>query len=202
MQERPRNYCGKRKKIRIRTPKLISLLPKGMKYTDAPKFNLVKPNKSARGYYEYMTHGLKPYYAKKTSNLQEEIYRFKSQEQFIMFIDEIQFASQEDLIALKRAVELGFYVVVAGLDTDFRREPFTAYDILIHEANATLALSARCHICGKKAWYTQRLHADGTPASKDEPVIVLDGSDDIKYEARCIKHHVICPASSRNRLER
>jgi len=68
-------------------------------------------------------------------------------------------------------------VIVAGLDLDYRGEPFEIMaEFLARSENVTKNL-AICTVCGEDAHYSQRLNA-----SLGERVLV--GAADL-YEARC-----------------
>ena len=73
-------------------------------------------------------------------------------------------------------------VILAGLDMDFRGEPFGPMPLLMAEAEEVTKLQAICVVCGSPASRTQRL-IDGQPAGYDDPVILVGGSE--SYEARC-----------------
>ncbi len=75
---------------------------------------------------------------------------------------------------------------MAGLDTDFRGEPFGAMPVLIAQAELVDKLHAICMVCGEAATRTQRL-INGRPAHYHDPVVVVGASE--MYEARCRRHH-------------
>ena len=77
-------------------------------------------------------------------------------------------------------------VLVAGLDTDFRGEPFGPMPELMCKAEHVSKLHAICMVCGDEASRTQRL-VDGRPARYDDPVVIVGASE--LYEARCRQHH-------------
>jgi thymidine kinase len=79
-------------------------------------------------------------------------------------------------------------VIVAGLDTDFRGEPFGSMPILMAEAENVTKLHAICMVCGDDASRTQRLVND-KPARYDDPVVIVGASE--MYEARCRLHHEV-----------
>jgi thymidine kinase len=85
-------------------------------------------------------------------------------------------------------VEGGARTIVAGLDTDFRGEPFGPMPSLMAEAEILDKLQAICMICGGPASRTQRL-IDGKPANHYDPVVVVGASE--LYEARCRVHHSV-----------
>jgi thymidine kinase len=100
----------------------------------------------------------------------------------VVAIDEVQFFDA----GLMEAVELlrarGSNVVAAGLDLDFRREPFPTTRRLAEAAERVERLEARCSRCGRPATVTQRL-VNGRPAPLDDPVVRI--GDDELYEPRC-----------------
>ncbi len=104
----------------------------------------------------------------------------------VVAIDEAQFFDP----AIARVVELlsarGMRVIVAGLDMDFRGEPFGSMPVLLSRADDVQKLHAICMVCGEDASRTQRL-VDGQPARYDDPVIMVGAAE--AYEARCRKHH-------------
>jgi thymidine kinase len=90
--------------------------------------------------------------------------------------------------ACQTLAERGVRVIVAGLDMDFRGEPFGPMPQLLAEAEQVEKLQAICVVCGAPASRTQRL-IDGRPASYDDPIILVGGSE--SYEARCRLHHEV-----------
>lgn len=79
-------------------------------------------------------------------------------------------------------------VIVAGLDRDFRGEPFGQMPTLLALADEVTTLSAICGVCQGKATMTQRL-IDGEPAPYHNPIVKVGGAED--YEARCRRHHFV-----------
>jgi thymidine kinase len=106
----------------------------------------------------------------------------------VVAIDEAQFFDQEILSIVQRLADLGVRVIVAGLDTDFRGEPFGPMPVLMAQAERVDKLHAICMVCGESASRTQRL-IDGKPARYDEPVVVVGAAE--MYEARCRMHHEV-----------
>ncbi|MBO1913757.1 hypothetical protein J4G37_54205, partial [Microvirga sp. 3-52] len=82
----------------------------------------------------------------------------------------------------------GFRVIIAGLDQDFRGEPFGPMPRLMAVAEHVTKLQAVCTQCGSPASRTQRL-INGVPAGYDDPVILVGAKE--AYEARCRKHHEV-----------
>ena len=106
----------------------------------------------------------------------------------VVAIDEVQFFGPDVLGACQALAGRGVRVIAAGLDMDFRGEPFGPMPLLMAEAEQVDKLQAICVVCGAHASRTQRL-IDGRPASYDDPIILVGGSE--SYEARCRLHHEV-----------
>lgn len=106
----------------------------------------------------------------------------------VVAIDEAQFFDDELIDIVQDMADQGLRVIVAGLDTDFRGEPFGPMPILMAKAERVDKLHAICMVCGEPASRTQRL-VDGVPARYDDPVVIVGASE--LYEARCRKHHEV-----------
>jgi thymidine kinase len=89
--------------------------------------------------------------------------------------------------SVKKWIFQGKRVIVAGLDSDFRGEPFGPMPYLMAIADYVDKLKAICMKC--KSDYgtmTQRL-VNGQPARYSDPVILVGGFD--SYETRCRNCH-------------
>lgn len=106
----------------------------------------------------------------------------------VIGIDEVQFFDANITHVVQQLADRGVRVITAGLDMDFRGEPFGPMPQLMSEAERVDKLHAICVICGAEASRTQRL-IDGRPANYDDPVILVGGSE--SYEARCRHCHKI-----------
>jgi thymidine kinase len=106
----------------------------------------------------------------------------------VVGIDEAQFFDAEVVTIAKELAARGVRVLVAGLDTDFRGEPFGSMPVLMSEAEDVTKLHAICMVCGDEASRTQRL-VNGHPARYDEPIVIVGASE--LYEARCRLHHEV-----------
>jgi thymidine kinase len=106
----------------------------------------------------------------------------------VVAIDEAQFFDPEIISVCQTLAERGLRVIVAGLDLDFRGEPFGPIPILMSKAEKVDKLHAICVVCGEEASRTQRL-VDGEPARYDDPVVIVGASE--LYEARCRQHHEV-----------
>ena len=106
----------------------------------------------------------------------------------LVAIDEAQFFGNEIIDVVQALVDKGIRVIVAGLDMDFRGEPFGQMPVLLALAEIVDKLHAICMTCGEEATRTQRL-VDGNPAYYDDPIIIVGASE--MYEARCRIHHQV-----------
>ena len=106
----------------------------------------------------------------------------------VVAIDEAQFFGDEVCAVCNALTERGLRVIVAGLDMDFRGEPFGPMPLLLAQAENVDKLRAICVVCGHEASRTQRL-IDGQPASYDDPVILVGATE--VYEARCRNCHEV-----------
>jgi len=106
----------------------------------------------------------------------------------VVAIDEVQFFGWEITELCEKLAYRGVRVIAAGLDMDFRGEPFGPMPVLMAQAERVEKLQAICVVCGNPASRTQRL-INGQPAAYDEPVILVGGSE--SYEARCRKCHQV-----------
>jgi thymidine kinase len=99
-----------------------------------------------------------------------------SQKAEVIAIDEAQFFDDDIVEICKILAKQKKRVIVAGLDTDYRGEPFGPMPYLMCEADYVDKLRAICVKCGNPATYTQR-------TSEDSQRVII-GETDI-YEARC-----------------
>ena len=106
----------------------------------------------------------------------------------VVAIDEAQFFDEDVVSVSCELAEKGIRVIVAGLDTDFRAEPFGPMPALMAKAEKVRKLRAICMVCGEAASRTQRL-VNGKPARYDDPIVIV-GANEL-YEARCRKHHEV-----------
>jgi thymidine kinase len=106
----------------------------------------------------------------------------------VVAIDEAQFFDEEIIQVVEELAGRKIRVIVAGLDTDFRGEPFGPMPVLMARAEHVDKLQAICMICGEPASRTQRL-VNGKPAHYHDPVVIVGAAE--MYEARCRMHHVV-----------
>jgi len=118
----------------------------------------------------------------------QEILELLEPDTEVVAIDEAQFFDWSIADVCQELAERGLRVIVAGLDMDFRGEPFGPVPILMAQAEQVDKLQAVCVLCGAPATRTQRL-INGKPAYYDDPVIMV-GAEEV-YEPRCRRCHKI-----------
>lgn len=106
----------------------------------------------------------------------------------VIGIDEAQFFDEQIVTVAETLAERGLRVIIAGLDMDFRGEPFGPMPLLMAKAERVDKLQAICMVCGEPASRTQRL-VNGQPARYDDPVVIVGAAE--LYEARCRLHHEV-----------
>lgn len=106
----------------------------------------------------------------------------------VIAIDEAQFYSDDIISICQKLADQGKRVIIAGLDQDFRGEPFGPTPKLLAIAEYIDKLQAICMVCGNPAFRTQRL-VNGEPAKYSDPTILIGAKE--SYEARCRKCHIV-----------
>lgn len=106
----------------------------------------------------------------------------------VVGIDEAQFFDDQIIEIVEFLASRGIRVIVAGLDMNFKGEPFGCMPVLMAKAERVDKLQAICMVCGEPASRTQRL-VNGKPARYNDPVIIVGASE--MYEARCRLHHEV-----------
>ena len=117
-----------------------------------------------------------------------EILEYLESATTVVAIDEAQFLDRDIVEVAETLADRGMRVIVAGLDMDFRGEPFGAMPEILALAEMVDKLQAICMVCGAPASRTQRL-VNGRPAQYTDPIIMLGAQE--AYEARCREHHVV-----------
>jgi thymidine kinase len=118
----------------------------------------------------------------------DKILECLNEDTTVVAIDEAQFFGAEISVIAQELADRGLRVIIAGLDTDFRGEPFGPMPVMMAQAEIVDKLHAICMVCGEPATRTQRL-VNGKPAHYNEPVVIVGASE--MYEARCRKHHEV-----------
>jgi thymidine kinase len=106
----------------------------------------------------------------------------------VVGIDEAQFFDNGIVEVIQNMANHGIRVIVAGLDQNFKGEPFGCMPTLMALAERVDKLQAICMVCGEPASRTQRL-VNSRPARYDDPEIIVGASE--MYEARCRQHHIV-----------
>ncbi len=118
----------------------------------------------------------------------KEILQLVDPDTTVVAIDEGQFFDWTIADVCNALADQGRRVIIAGLDMDFRGEPFGPMPLLMAQAEKVDKLQAICVVCGAPASRSQRL-INGQPASYDDPVILV-GAEEV-YEARCRHCHQV-----------
>lgn len=109
----------------------------------------------------------------------------------VVGVDEGQFFDRGLPQVCQWLVDQGMAVTVAGLDRNFRGEPFGSMPELLAMADEVIKLRAVCMRCKDPrvtAVLPQRL-IDGKPAPYDSPEVMVGGAE--FYEARCLDCHEV-----------
>jgi len=107
---------------------------------------------------------------------------------YAVAIDEVQFFDGEVVDVCEHLADKGVRVIAAGLDMNFRGEPFGPMPLVLSRAEYVTKLQAICQVCGDPATRTQRI-INGKPANYDDPIILVSAQE--SYEARCRHCHDI-----------
>jgi thymidine kinase len=118
----------------------------------------------------------------------KELLRLIKPDSEVVGIDEAQFFDADLPQVVRKLADGGRRVICAGLDLDFRGEPFGPMPLLLALAERVDKLTAICVVSGEPATRTQRL-INGKPAAYDDPIILVGASD--SYEARARKYHEV-----------
>lgn len=94
----------------------------------------------------------------------------------VIGIDEAQFFDQDLVMVVQKLAVRGIRVIIAGLDMDFKGQPFGPIPDLLSVAEYITKVHAICPHCGSLATHSYRLSAE-------ESIVVLGEKD--KYEPRC-----------------
>ena len=116
--------------------------------------------------------------ARNTDELREKLKKDTQ----VLLIEEIQFFDAKIVDFCVETADRGVDVICAGLDQDFRRQPFGPMPSLLAAADQVIKLRAICMKCGAPASHTYRM-VDGKPAHWDDPIVLIGATE--SYEARC-----------------
>lgn len=136
---------------------------------------------------EVVSHNKRSYKAFSINN-PKQILKHITNETEVVCVDEVQFFDISIVDIIENLANMGIRVICAGLDLDFKGDPFEVTANLLARAEYVTKLTAICCVCGKEATRTQRL-INGEPASKKDPIVLVGASE--SYEARCRHHHIV-----------
>ncbi len=118
----------------------------------------------------------------------KDIMKYVDPLPYAIAIDEVQFLNREVIDICEELADKGVRIILAGLDKDFRGEPFGIMPELIARSEYVTKLNAICQVCGAPATRTQRI-INGRPAKYSDPIILVGAKE--HYEARCRHCHVV-----------
>ncbi|MDK2819626.1 MAG: thymidine kinase [Mycoplasmataceae bacterium] len=111
----------------------------------------------------------------------EEIMSFWNNSYDAIIIDEVQFFGWDIIPMIEKLASEGKRVIVAGLDTDYKMQPFGIMPHLLAIADNITKLIAVCLICKNVASKSFR---------KTKSVAITEVGDKDEYEARCRRCHI------------
>lgn len=121
-------------------------------------------------------------------NKASEIMKYVDPLPYAIAVDEVQFLDHSIIDVAEDLANKGVRVILAGLDRDFRGEPFGVMPELLARAEEVTKLRAICQVCGAPATRTQRI-INGKPAKYNDPVVLVGAKE--QYEPRCRHCHVV-----------
>lgn len=117
-----------------------------------------------------------------------QILDFITKDTQVVAIDECQFFDYNLIQVCEFLADKGIRVICAGLDKDFRGEPFGIMPELLVRAEFVTKLTAVCNVCGSPATRSQRL-VNGKPADYNDPIVLVGAKE--SYEPRCRHCHEV-----------
>lgn len=152
------------------------------------KVQVFKPIIDNRYYVDKVTSHAGTVFSALPIKTSEELFKNLEPDTSVVGIDEAQFFDDGIVDVARELADRGARVLVAGLDTDFRGEPFGCMPVFLCIAERVDKLQAICMVCGEAACRTQRL-VNGKPAHYHDPIVIVGASE--MYEARCRQHHEV-----------
>ncbi|MBU0470227.1 MAG: thymidine kinase [Nanoarchaeota archaeon] len=121
-----------------------------------------------------------------------EILKNLDQDAQIIGIEEVTLFEQPDCLVeiILQVLNSGKAAIVAGLDKNFRGEPFLPMSSLMAYATTVEKSYGICDLkgCSRLGEYPQRI-IDGIPADYNSPIKLVGASE--AYEIRCLEHHEV-----------
>jgi thymidine kinase len=128
---------------------------------------------------DVVSHSSQAIKSEPVENAVEILIRLKDSTR-VVAIDEVQFFDENIITVVTKLAARGYRVICAGLDLDYRAQPFGPMPTLLALADEVMKIHAICTICGANATRSQRL------SSKKEKVLIGESES---YEARCRGHY-------------
>lgn len=128
---------------------------------------------------DVVSHSSQSIKAEPVENAVDILLRLKDSTR-VVAIDEVQFFDESVITVVKKLAARGYRVICAGLDLDYKGQPFGPISSLLALATDVKKLKAVCTVCGSEATRSQRL-------SNIDSRILLGETD--LYEARCLGHY-------------
>jgi len=122
-------------------------------------------------------------------NNSSELYEKVQDDTSVVAIDEIQFFDVGIVGVCQKLADSGKRVIAAGLDLDFKGEPFGCMPQILAVAERVDKLQAICVQCYAPATRTQRL-INGEPARYNDDIILVSADEEV-YQPRCRYCHEV-----------
>lgn len=182
-------FCGPMKCGKTR--ELINRLDR-ITYVDDIDFIIFKPKVGQRSDKLISSFGKLDYECVLIDkNRPEDALRCVGKNHNVVVFDEVHFFDDSIIDVIFAFQKHGKNILAAGLDLDFRGEPFGCMPKLLSVANHIVKLTSICQHpgCNLLATRTQKL-IDGKPAKYFTPTVMFEDGKD-HYEPRCLKHHTV-----------
>lgn len=121
-------------------------------------------------------------------NTSKDILKHISPDTHCIVVDEAQFLDDDIVDVIQYLADKGIRVIIGGLDTNFKGEPFGPMPKILAVAEFVTKLTAICVRSGQPATRTQRL-INGKPASYNDPIVLVGASE--SYEPRARDYHEV-----------
>ncbi|PGK51409.1 thymidine kinase [Priestia megaterium] len=170
-----------------KTTELIALI-KEMQRDNKNVVTLKPSHMSLHSQSHFLTHSGIQMKSVSIENIQE-IHEHINENTDVLAIDDVHFLEDWDTPRLLNdLVNQGLHVIVSGVDTDFKGEPYGIMSELLAYADLVIKKTAVCSICSERATRSQRL-LHGDPVKRSDKLFYIDPH--MTYEARCRKHHIV-----------
>ncbi|MGE9276311.1 MAG: thymidine kinase [Candidatus Phytoplasma pruni] len=137
---------------------------------------------------ELVTHDLKTVPSLLVNKSSDILDIIKENEKIeYLIIDEIQFFDKDIEKILNNLSYKGMKIIIAGLELDYRGEPFGSMPYLLSISDKVTKLQSFCFICGKEATRTQRIFSNKKANDEEQPVILIGGNN--YHKSCCRKCH-------------